>query len=112
MRLSQLTEVVEDVITELEPSSEPTQEAIDVVFEPLLEVVEHKAPTQVEIVPDVGLNQPENTELGSKTFSFDRLIEYLKTLDASDISQLIAKLKQFPIDFLGFCWCIATCNGD
>lgn len=96
------TEVVEDVITELEPSSEPTQEAIDVVFEPLLEVVEHTAPTQVEIVPDVGLNQRENTELGSKTFSFDRLIEYLKTLDASDISQLIAKLKQFPIDFWVF----------
>ena len=96
-------DVVEDAITELEPSSEPFQESIDVVFEPLLEVVEPTAPTPVEIESDVVLNQPinqpKNTELGSKTFSFDRLIDYLKTLDASDMSQLVAKLKQFPIDF-------------
>ena len=97
---------VEDVIVGLDASPEVIQEATRVASEPLVEVVEIIESSPEIIEPEPVLNQPTNqidsTESPSNTFSFDRLMAQLKEFDKKDISQIVAKVKQLPIDFWVF----------
>ena len=97
---------VEDVIVALDPSPEVIQEATKLASEPLVEVVEIIESSPEIIEPEPVLNQPTNqidsTELPSNTVSFDRLMAQLKEFDKKDISQVVAKVKQLPIDFWVF----------
>ena len=99
-------DVVEDVINALDPSPEVIQETTKVAPEPLVEVVEIIELSPEIIEPEPVLNQPTNqidsTESPSNTFSFDRLMVQLKEFDKKDISQIVAKVKQLPIDFWVF----------
>ena len=98
-----LVDIVEDVIVVLEPSSEDIQEITEVASEPLVDVVEIIESSPETIEPELVLNQPayqiDSTEPPSSTFSFDGLMTQLKEFDKNDISQLVAKVKQLPIDF-------------
>lgn len=97
---------VEDVIVALDPSPEVIQEATKLASEALVEVVEIIESSPEIIEPEPVLNQPTNqidsTELPSNTVSFDRLMAQLKEFDKKDISQIVAKVKQLPIDFWVF----------
>jgi FimV-like protein len=97
---------VEDVIVGLDASPEVIQEATKVASEALVEVVEIIESSPEIIEPEPVLNQPTNqidsTESPSNTVSFDRLMAQLKEFDKKDVSQVVAKVKQLPIDFWVF----------
>ena len=73
--------------------------------EPLVDSVEN-IESSVEVIapePEPVVNQPvDQPDIQappSNTFSFDQLIAQLKQFDKKDFFQLVAKLKQLPIDF-------------
>ena len=106
-------DVAKDISVEPEISSEVAPEVIPEVIpekpvvatEPLVDSVEN-IESSVEVIapePEPVVNQPvDQPDIQappSNTFSFDQLIAQLKQFDKKDFFQLVAKLKQLPIDF-------------
>lgn len=104
-------DVAKDISVEPEISSEVAPEVIPetplVATEPLVDTVENiESSTEViapvselELAVNQPADQPDSQALPSNAFSFDQLIAQLKQFDKKDFFQLVAKLKQLPIDF-------------
>lgn len=102
-------DVAKDISVEPEISSEVAPEVIPetplVATEPLVDTVENIESSTEVIAPESELavnqpaDQPDSQALPSNAFSFDQLIAQLKQFDKKDFFQLVAKLKQLPIDF-------------
>ena len=104
-------DVAKDISVEPEISSEVAPEVIPEVIpekpvvatEPLVDSVEITESSAEVIAPEPVVNQPvDQPDIQappSNTFSFDQLIAQLKQFDKKDFFQLVAKLKQLPIDF-------------
>ncbi|MGB1382562.1 MAG: FimV/HubP family polar landmark protein [Porticoccaceae bacterium] len=102
-------DVAKDISVEPEISSEVAPEVIPetpvVATETLVDTVENIESSTEVIAPESELavnqpaDQPDSQALPSNAFSFDQLIAQLKQFDKKDFFQLVAKLKQLPIDF-------------
>ncbi|MGB0458732.1 MAG: type IV pilus assembly protein FimV, partial [Porticoccaceae bacterium] len=104
-------DVAKDISVEPEISSEVAPEVIPetpvVATETLVDTVENiESSTEViapvselELAVNQPADQPDSQALPSNAFSFDQLIAQLKQFDKKDFFQLVAKLKQLPIDF-------------
>jgi len=104
-------DVAKDISVEPEISSEVAPEVIPetpvVATEPLVDSIENiESSTEViapvselELAVNQPADQPDSQALPSNAFSFDQLIAQLKQFDKKDFFQLVAKLKQLPIDF-------------
>jgi FimV-like protein len=106
-------DIAEDISVEAEISSEVAPEVIPEVIpekpvvatEPLVDSVENIESSAEVIAPEPEpvvnqpVDQPDSQAPTSNTFSFDQLIAQLKQFDKKDFFQLVAKLKQLPIDF-------------
>jgi FimV-like protein len=98
-------DIAEDISVEAEISSEVSPETPPVATEPLVDSVEN-IESSVEVIapePEPVVNQPvdqpDSQAPPSNAFSFDQMIAQLKQFDKKDFFQLVAKLKQLPIDF-------------
>ena len=102
-------DVAKDISVEPEISSEVAPEVnpekLVVATEPLVDSVENIESSAEVIAPEPEpvvnqpVDQPDIQAPPSNTFSFDQLIAQLKQFDQKDFFQLVAKLKQLPIDF-------------
>lgn len=102
-------DVAKDISVEPEISSEVAPEVIPetpvVATETLVDSIENIESSAEVIAPESELavnqpaDQPDSQALPSNAFSFDQLIAQLKQFDKKDFFQLVAKLKQLPIDF-------------
>ena len=98
-----IPEVIPEVISEV--ISEVIPEKPVVATEPLVDSVEITESSAEVIAPESELavnqpaDQPDSQALPSNAFSFDQLVAQLKQFDEKDFFQLVAKLKQLPIDF-------------
>ena len=100
-------DIAEDISVEAEISPEVSPETPLVATEPLVDSVENIESSAEVIAPEPEpepvvnqpVDQPDSQAPPSNAFSFDQLLAQLKQFDKKDFFQLVAKLKQLPIDF-------------
>ena len=100
-------DIAEDISVEAEISPEVSPETPLVATEPLVDSVENIESSAEVIAPEPEpepvvnqpVDQPDSQAPPSNAFSFDQFLAQLKQFDKKDFFQLVAKLKQLPIDF-------------